>query len=687
MDQPTRSITKIALLNSASPFWRALVLLLFGCACFAFWGAVKPNSLNRIQKENRQPGTTAWQLTNPADNRQIEGYASLTSVPVGGDIDLFVNTQDATYTLSVFRMGWYGGKGGRKVLGPQKLTGVQQAMPTADPTKDLIECHWSNPFPIHVPSSWLSGIYLVKLHGNTSSKESYIIFTVRDSRHADIIFQQSVATYEAYNPWPGIDSTTGLRAGQSLYPFGTKDDAQVKAVSFNRPYKQDTYIGLPYPPFYGVGAGDFLYNVAPVAMDYSMVRWLEREGYDVTYITDIDTHEDVGRLLRGKGFLSVGHDEYWSEEMKSNVVQARDQGVGLGFFGGNYMYWQVEFLSDSTGAPNRTISLGPKTTHCQGATAVTQELCNSDADCAAGETCKVKNCFYSCNEDANGVSETEQAIVGGMDDPGVVLPNIVWGGDILVTNDVPLDHWVFANTGLHVGDVIPGLIGIEYNSTLRPEDWNIPDPPRSNPGYYPIPTGLTRLLHTQAPNFGARPGFSLPPDFDGKDWNHWYESSVAGRQPDSDVCNSGTRDGMACTLDNDDPTSGCPKTDPLDPNEPTPHCIPFCDKTPFPPLNLPLPADFCSNPYPYYADKREDWAMTIYQASSGAWVFNAATNDWAWGLDDYFTGLQSPAGANNGPALRTQCGYPFFHPDLVSCRSPAIEQITRNVLNKFIGRP
>src|SRR5262245_28394591 len=75
--------------------------------------------LNPIQRENRQPGTTAWQLTNPADARQIEGYASLTSVPVGGDISLFVNTQDRTYSLTVFRTGWYGGTGGRKVLGPQ----------------------------------------------------------------------------------------------------------------------------------------------------------------------------------------------------------------------------------------------------------------------------------------------------------------------------------------------------------------------------------------------------------------------------------------------------------------------------------------------------------------------------------------------------------------------------------------
>src|SRR6266576_1423509 len=113
---------------SPKPNWKrwrgGFFLLLFGCACFAFWGAVQPSSLNRIQRENRQPGTTAWQLTNPADDRQIEGYASLTSVPVGGDIDLFVNTKDVNYTLTVFRLGWYGGKGGRKVLGPQTLPGV-----------------------------------------------------------------------------------------------------------------------------------------------------------------------------------------------------------------------------------------------------------------------------------------------------------------------------------------------------------------------------------------------------------------------------------------------------------------------------------------------------------------------------------------------------------------------------------
>ena len=60
---------------------RVLFIVLLGFACFVFLDAASGQNL--IQQENSQPGTTAWQLASPADNRQIEGYASLTSVPVG----------------------------------------------------------------------------------------------------------------------------------------------------------------------------------------------------------------------------------------------------------------------------------------------------------------------------------------------------------------------------------------------------------------------------------------------------------------------------------------------------------------------------------------------------------------------------------------------------------------------------
>lgn len=251
--------------------------------------------LNLIQKENRQPGTTSWQLTNPAGKREIEGYASLTSVPNGGDINLFVNTKDETYSLTVYRMGWCSGLGARRVLGPQELTGVQQVTPQRDPVTGLFECHWTNPFTIHVPASpaWLSGIYLVKLHGNTSGKESYIIFTVRDSRQAALVFQQSVLTYHAYNPWP-TPYVFGSGGG-SLYN-GDDNGVQVSQVSLNRPYGDTAHDNGPMgdtppmfystevSPLYGIGAGDFLRNIGPTAVEFGTLRWLEHEGYDVTYI-------------------------------------------------------------------------------------------------------------------------------------------------------------------------------------------------------------------------------------------------------------------------------------------------------------------------------------------------------------------------------------------------------------------
>lgn len=596
-------------------------LLTVGMGSILFCSLLQAQLPNRIQKENRHPGTTAWQLTNPADARQIEGYASLTSVPVGGNVSLFVNTADSTYTLTVFRMGWYGGKGGRKVLGPQLLTGVQQVTPAPDPSTGAFECHWTNPFTVHVPTSWVSGIYLVKLHGNASGKESYIIFTVRDSRKADLVFQQSVITYQAYNPWPG---GPGGWVGASLYSFNTNPAlrglpgyktetsavnpdgsisyvVQAEAVSFSRPYRTDliaagdSFYSQTVSPYYGMGAGDFLHNIAPAAMDFDLVRWLEHEGYDVTYITDVDAEQDVQQLLRARGYISAGHDEYVSGQMKANIIQARDRGVGLGFFGANYIYWPVQLLAGSDGTPDRTISLAPANrcvipdagdpdpndpgSYTVNASEINACSVNSDGTangCAQGEACKYKVSNWNGHVDQNGVSESEQALTGGMwdvDNGGLVSPL----DDIIVPADAPLDHWVFANTGLNVGDVIPGVIGTEYNKTS------------SDPSI--TPPGLQILLHTNAPNYGANPVYYYP----------------------------------------------------------------------------------------------HDWTMTIYQAGSGAWVFNAGTNAWSYGLDDYFTGLVTTDGANNGPPFRIQCGVPAFHPGLVSCRSAAVEQITRNVLNKFIG--
>ena len=196
---------------------------------------VSASGSNLISVENAKPGTTEWKLTNHGStSRVIEGYASLTSVPRGGRIDLFVSTAAPTYKMDIFRMGYYGGLGGRRMMPTTTRTGRLQAKCPTD-SLGMIECAWADPYSLVIPRSvdatdWMSGFYLVKLTESTGGKQQYITFTVRDDDRpaTDLLVIQGVNTYQAYNVW----------GGKSLYGTLTDRDDHANAarrVSFNRP--------------------------------------------------------------------------------------------------------------------------------------------------------------------------------------------------------------------------------------------------------------------------------------------------------------------------------------------------------------------------------------------------------------------------------------------------------------------
>src|SRR3954471_976080 len=258
-----------------------------------------------VAAENRRPGSADWEISRPALHREIEGYASRTSVNGGEPIDLFVSTTATRYTIDVFRMGWYAGAGARRLAGPIVRNGVAQDMPQPDAISGLVECAWRDPYRLETrdeSGSWPSGIYLARLttlpprpaeRANIAAGlQSFIVFVVRDdARPSALLFQSSVTTFAAYNNW----------GGKSLYAFNC-NNAPARKVSFDRPYAVNPY-GVRLD-----GAGDFLRR-----WEYNAVRFLQREGYDVAYTTDVDTHErpvvsaDAPRHHRV--FLSVGHDE------------------------------------------------------------------------------------------------------------------------------------------------------------------------------------------------------------------------------------------------------------------------------------------------------------------------------------------------------------------------------------------
>jgi hypothetical protein len=385
---------------------------------------------NPTRLENQRKGSARWEITQPALNREIEGYASKTSVNSGDAIDLFVSTSAPRYTIDVFRMGWYDGLGARQVAGPIARSGVSQDMPQPDPATGLVECRWRDPLHVETRDAdgpWPSGVYLARLTIASPDadrrKQSFIVFVVRDDARASaLVFQSSVTTYAAYNNW----------GGRSLYAFNSAG-APARKVSFDRPYAMRPY-GARLD-----GAGDFLRR-----WEYNAVRFLEREGYDVTYITDVDTHDRADALVRHTIFLSVGSDAYWSWPMREHVEAARSQGVHLVFLGAGACFWQIRFEPDTSGHADRTI--------------VGYKDAADTLDPLARDRDPRQHRLITSRWRERPISRPEERLIGEMyaDDP--------------VDADVVVDaaaHWAFAGTGLRRGDVLTGLLGNSVDAIQR----------------------------------------------------------------------------------------------------------------------------------------------------------------------------------------------------------------------------
>lgn len=299
---------------------------------------------NPIVTENAHPGTALWQLYlngHPvADdiNRQIQGYASAPSVSHGEVVTFHITVSPTqNYAVDIYRVGYYGGLGGRLIQHIGALSGAPQPDCPMDAHTGLRACDWTPSLTLTVPHSWTTGIYRAVLT-NQLNFQSAIHFTVRDdTRIADFLYQQPVLTYQAYNNWPA-------GSGKSLYEFNSSGAntltgfKRAAKVSFDR----------PTPGLFNTRDADF-------GFEFNLVYWLEQEGYDVSYSTDLDTHRNGWRLKLFDGFFAAGHSEYWTREMFDAAEHARDAGVNLAFWGANAVYWQVRLEPSGAGRPDRVL--------------------------------------------------------------------------------------------------------------------------------------------------------------------------------------------------------------------------------------------------------------------------------------------------------------------------------------------
>lgn len=303
-----------------------LTLSLAIFSCFLSTGQVILSG-NPIVVENALQGSpmSEWMVPNFRDNR-IAGFSTKMSLNAGETVRFKINVQGgANYSIKIYRLGYYDGDGARLMENLGVRSGTAQPAPMEDPATGMIDCsNWSESASWAIPASAVSGLYIARVE-RVGGGSNHIVFIVRnDSSNSDLYLQFPDATWAAYSAY----------GGASFYDGNTSySDGHAVKISYNRPI-------FPYNTGFGTETGDADWYMNA---DYPMVRWIERNGYDITYTSCNDVARNGSKLLNHKVFVSVGHDEYWSKSMRDNVQAARDAGIHLAFFSGNEVYWKTRW--------------------------------------------------------------------------------------------------------------------------------------------------------------------------------------------------------------------------------------------------------------------------------------------------------------------------------------------------------
>ncbi|MFE9463056.1 N,N-dimethylformamidase beta subunit family domain-containing protein [Streptomyces virginiae] len=399
-----------------------------------------------VKAENARAGHADWAVTKAGPARAVEGFADRVSVLPGESFGLYVSTTAPRFTVSAYRMGWYGGARARLVWRSEALPGVRQPEHTVDPDTRMVRTRWSRTTTVET-KDWPEGSYLLRLDAQGGEGgQRFVPVTVRSAATAGrTVVVNAVATWQAYNRWGGYGSYDGPSGGYA---------SRSLSVSFDRPYEYDD------------GAGLFLVYEAP------LIALAERLGIPLAYATTTDVAREK-RLLEGAAaVLSLGHDEYWSPEQRAHFTAARDAGTNIAILGANCCFRRIRLEASELG-PDRTLV-----------------------------------CYKSSYEQDPGFKRGHPATVDFRSAPGAdpesSLLGVIYDGypvdaPYVVTNP---GHWLFEGTGAKAGDRFEHLVGVEYDkvdtgfTTPRPIEILAHSPvvcegrpSHQDTAYYSVPSG------------------------------------------------------------------------------------------------------------------------------------------------------------------------------------------------------
>ena len=236
----------------------------------------------------------------------VLGYADKLSCVAGEEISFHLSSSGDSVRMVIERHG------GTNETVFQKADIACETQPIPDRASSH-GCGWPAAMTMTIPDDWKSGCYVATLILKTGEQETRntIQFVVRAAvpgKNTKMLLQLATNTYNAYTNW----------GGHSLYSYHDRGGLQGHRVSFDRPL-QSQYSKWELP----------------------FAKWAENNGYVIDYAVNSDLEHRPEILKQYRLVLSVGHDEYWSADMRDNLEKYIADGGNVAFLSGNTCCWQV----------------------------------------------------------------------------------------------------------------------------------------------------------------------------------------------------------------------------------------------------------------------------------------------------------------------------------------------------------
>ena len=289
-----------------------------------------------------------YEMASPDRNRpQVWGYTDGLCYKPGDSLRLHLTSTAPKARVTIRRDG----------LSPEIVFQAEIVTTFATTPNNCSEigCDWPEALCHPIPESWKSGLYTVTL--TISGHQSEHMFVLRAAQpQARIALVLATGTWCAYNDWGGSNHYQGLT--------GPRGDDFAAHVSLLRPWARG-FVSWPEDAPRIPHASPLLSKPRYPHMDYARAKgiskkyassgwaaferpfalWCEAQGIALDYLTQHDLHRDAAALDGYSRALIVGHDEYWTWEMRDTLDGWLDRGGQLARFGGNF-FWQTRLSDD-----------------------------------------------------------------------------------------------------------------------------------------------------------------------------------------------------------------------------------------------------------------------------------------------------------------------------------------------------